>query len=122
MRFNLKRPCAECPFSKHSNPFLSAERAREIANYVTSEDRTFTCHKHLNGEHLEDDNGRNRYEAALSDQHCAGAIAMVRKTQSANAMLQIAERLGILDPTRLDADCLDDVFDSPEAMAAHHRS
>ena len=127
MRFDLRKPCAECPFTRSVNPFLSAERAAEIAEAVLSDNRTFTCHKHLNGTYvdLEDENADDeglsyRYEPTMSDQHCAGAMAMVDRTGMPNAMLQVAERLGLRDPKRLSPESLDLVFTSVEEMRAHH--
>lgn len=119
MRFSLREPCAECPFRK-SQSYLHGERAREIAEAVAVENRTFTCHKHLHGDREEDAEGEDHYQPGVTDQMCAGAMAFVKKLGAPNQMLQIAERLGLRDPSRLLQGSLADVYDSIDDMAAGH--
>jgi hypothetical protein len=120
VRFSLKSPCAECPFNK-SQSYLNEARAREIAEAVAVENRTFTCHKHLHGEYADDDEAQEEgYSPTVRDQMCAGAMAFVEKLGVPNQMLQIAERLGLRDPSRLDPASLDEVYDSIDDMAAGH--
>lgn len=119
MRFDLRKPCPECPFTKTAS-YLNGERAREIAEAVANDNRTFTCHKHLHGEREEDDEGDENYSPGRADQMCAGAMAFVEKLKAPNQMLQIAERLGLRDVERLLPESLDMVYDSIDAMAAGH--
>lgn len=119
MRFSLKEPCAECPFRKSQN-FLNGQRAREIAEAVAVENKTFTCHKHLHGEHDCDPEGDEAYHPSTTDQMCAGAMILVEKLGTPNQMLQIAERLGLRDPNRLLQGAFADVYDSIDDMAAGH--
>lgn len=102
MRFNLKRPCKDCPFRKDVNLHLARGRLREITHAVIEDNKTFACHKTIQG--------RKREEREL----CAGAAIMVKKTGAANAMLQIAERFGLYNPERLVMDS--PVYDTPEDM------
>lgn len=102
MRFDLRRPCAECPFLRKSS-YLSAARGQEIAEITISGDKTFTCHKTLR---------------TKAEQHCAGALIMSERRGRPNAMHQVAERLGIYDPSKLHMDA--DIYDGPEEMSKGH--
>lgn len=101
MRFDLKRPCRECPFLK-GRSYLHSERAREIAEVTLVGDKTFTCHKTLDHEH----------------QHCAGALIMSERHGRPNAMHQIAQRLGIYHPEKLDMKA--DIYEDAEQMQKGH--
>jgi len=123
VRFSLRNPCPECPFRPAAGGYLNAARAREIAEAVAVEGKTFTCHKHLHGDYTDDpEAAEDTYNPAIEDQMCAGAMAFVEKLGAPNQMLQIAERLGLRDPSRLDPACQGDVYDSIDAMAAGHAS
>lgn len=102
MRFDLKQPCDQCPFRADVKPFLTASRAKELTGYM-QKDKTFPCHKIAHG------NTKKR-----DWQHCAGAEIMTVKEEIPNAMLQIAQRLGIRDESRLKLDS--PVYDSFKAM------
>lgn len=100
MRFDLKRPCKQCPFLR-GNSFLHPERAREIANYALTDNETFVCHKTID----------------KKEQHCAGALLLSERHGRPNAMHQIAQRLGIYKPEELlDAD----IYESAEEMKDGH--
>lgn len=101
MKFNLRTPCPQCPFLK-SQGYLRPERAREIASVTLKGDKTFTCHKTLHTQH----------------QHCAGALVMSEKAGRPNAMHQIAERLGLYDPSRIDMEA--PIYASIEEIAKGH--
>jgi hypothetical protein len=119
VRFDLRKPCVQCPF-RPGGVLLNGPRAQEIADAVTIGDVTFTCHKTISGEHLELDDGEERYNPGRGDQMCAGAIALIRKTGAANQMLQIAERLGLCDPNRLSPEAEGMIYESVEAMVEAH--
>lgn len=111
MKFDLRRPCPDCPFTTTClSGWLGRARAQEIADAVSREDKTFACHKTTRS-------GGSR-KARANEQQCAGAAIMVEKTGTANAMLQIAERFGLSDPARLDLGA--PVFDSFAAFVDHH--
>ena len=148
MRFDLKKPCAECPFTRTAGGYLSKERAKEIARYILYGNVTFTCHKHLTGDYVEgeedsykededqnadQDEVCNSYRPDSNDQHCAGALAFYDKLSAqkqprhgsakeyvSNQMIQIAERLGLRNTQRLHPSSQSMVYDSIEEMAAAH--
>lgn len=116
MRFDLKQPCADCPFRKDCiRGWLGQVRAEEITDaLLAAPGKTFACHKTTSfseeGEH----------EQHSDEQHCAGALLLVEAVGFPNQMLQLAERLGARDPQRLDADAARLVFEDRESFIAHH--
>lgn len=109
MKFDLVRPCANCPFRSDRPGYLTAERVESIINAITREQRTFSCHK------------TNRFEdgeavETANSQHCAGALIFLERMEAPNQLMRIAERLGFYDRTKLDMDA--PVFEDVEAMAA----
>lgn len=76
MRFNLTKPCSNCPFLKKGGVPLRLERIREIHRLVTGTsplgEGVFPCHKTVTREH-----------------------------ESPNQMTRIALRLGSFDPDKL---------------------
>jgi len=86
--FDLVRPCADCPFrSDGAGVMLRPSRIVEIVQAI--ERQTFACHKTTS---RRKENWR----------HCAGAAIFVEKLGKRGDMLQIAARLGLYDPDRLD--------------------
>lgn len=119
MRFDLKRPCANCPFRKDSLPsWLGEARAEEIADAVLGRPGvTFACHRTTKFE--EGDEGEE-HTPHPDEQHCAGAMILADRTGAANQMLQIAERLGIRNPDDLDPDAEELVFSDGDDFIDHH--
>ena len=103
MKFDLHKPCANCPFRTDCPPaWLGHERASDIAQAV-AEGSTFQCHKTL-----ED-----------APQMCAGALLVSRRDQAGfSGAISLACAVGWLEPDRLDEGAL--VFDSLEAFIEHH--
>lgn len=99
MKFELKKPCPDCPFLKGSstNRTLGKERLDEIKGYM-HDDLVFTCHKTLDALKKE-------------QQGCAGAMLYVKKYQLPNQSLQIAERLGFYDSHALDDTKMPDIVE-----------
>lgn len=97
MRFNLKKPCRDCPF-KNDRSFigLSADRKQEIVDSIVKDIAPFTCHKTI----LHDDDGEGY--ATDNTEHCAGAAILLEKNARPGAYLQVAARLGVYDPDKLD--------------------
>ena len=98
MEYNLRRPCAQCPFRSDINPFLTRARAMEIA---TSLDRAeFPCHKTLDYSQAANNDG----EGAETDKtaHCAGALIVLERMNKPSQMMRICERLGFYDRSKLD--------------------
>ena len=71
VNFNLKRPCANCPFRTDIRPFLRRDQAQQIADSLLDQQQTFACHKTV--DYSEDPAGRVPDDA----QHCAGALIML---------------------------------------------
>lgn len=111
MRFDRFTPCGECPFRNDVRPYLRLARATEIAESVVRYDQTFACHKTTGVE-------GGRWTRHKDRSMCAGAMILVKKSGWRNAMLQIAERLGLLDPKKLNMKA--PVYESAAAMIAAH--
>lgn len=126
MRFKLRKPCKDCPFRNDIRPFIHPERAAEIARGVLEEDLTFTCHKTISGENTDEDEyayeedptAEVSYVPGPQDQMCAGALVLIQKTGSSNQMVQLAERFGMWDPSKLDMDS--PVYESARDMVEAH--
>lgn len=109
MKFNLVRPCAECPFRNDRPGYL--RRAKEISDGLLT-DGTFTCHK----TNTYDDDG-DAMETSDSE-HCAGALILLEKLGRPDQMMRWMERLGAYDYKRLDMDS--PVFNTPAEFIKHH--
>lgn len=112
MNFRVLRPCADCPFRKDKplqKGWLGKERATEIANAILEENKTFACHKTLDKEHS----------------HCAGALILIHhykpvgKAYFGNALIQVAERLGLYEPDKLDDESIPCFTDKQEFIDWH---
>lgn len=104
MKFNLKKPCGHCPFRSNITPFLTTQRADEICNVVLKEDKVFWCHETLD---------------QIIGSHCAGALILTTKENAPNQMQQVAERLGLHDPSKLDLES--PVYGSHNEMVEAHK-
>ncbi|WP_103109486.1 hypothetical protein [Brevibacillus reuszeri] len=97
MKFDLYKPCKDCPFIKGSatNITLAEGRLDEIKRDIEN-DMSFICHKSLSLPKNE-------------QQHCAGALIYLERQDNPNQMMRIAERLGVYDRFKLkmDADIVD---------------
>lgn len=102
-RYTLRAPCNNCPFRTDVAPYLRPERAQEIAAALR-QGGEFACHKttvhsdHDGEDVLVDDPSRSRF--------CAGALATMEREGASNQMTRIAERLGMYEPEKLNADAL----------------
>jgi hypothetical protein len=113
MRFDLKKPCHNCPFRTDVLPFLHTARVEELCEAIITKDKTFQCHKTI----TRDDEGRAR--STDKDQHCAGALIMLEKMDRPNQMMRIAYRLGIYDKRKLHMRA--PVYDQATDMIERHR-
>lgn len=95
MNFDMKTPCAECPFRNDRPAYLRVARAVGIINSITVKDQTFGCHKFTAV-------GRGKRTLRRDWQMCAGAAIFLENIGWRNQLLQIAERWGLRDPKRLD--------------------
>jgi len=106
MKYNLKKPCGQCPFRRSSpSPWLTRGRVEEITRDCVMGDSTFTCHKTTD---------------TPTEQHCAGALIMEEKLNpGGNRMTRIARMYGMFGGDEELKD-KEDIFDSIEEMIDHH--
>lgn len=119
MRFDLKRPCRDCPFRTDVRGYLTPARAEEITAAVLKGDATFTCHKTLTGEYVETDDESIYVPGDTGEQHCAGALILEAKAGHPNLPIRLARMTSMLDTDRLDMTA--PVFDTAEEMIEHMR-
>jgi len=108
MNFDLKRPCANCPFRTDIRPFLHPERAREICDAMLLGDESFWCHKTIDCSEASEGSTNRK------TQHCAGGLILLEKLNRPNQLMRIAERIRCYDRTQLDMAA--PVFEAPEAF------
>lgn len=106
--FDLKEPCAHCPFRNDIKPYLNSERVQEIC-----EADTFACHKTT----VSNDNS-DEGEMVVTDKSrmCAGFLILREKIEQPTQTMRIAERLGIYDRRKLNMkapvfDCIEDMME-----------
>ena len=109
MKFDLRKPCDNCPFRTDVPVYLRLGRVEEITDVLVS-GGTFACHKTTESD--PDDTGE-RYETPDS-QHCAGALIMLERLERPNQMMRIMERLRLYDRRKLDMDA--PVYSSSDDM------
>jgi hypothetical protein len=108
--FDLKRPCANCPFRIGQGRLFRMEPGRLAGIF---QGPAFQCHKTL----LYDDDGEGVVNGPKAQQ-CAGLMAILHREGQASQIMQVAERFGRLDPATLDPE--GEAYASiAEAMAAH---
>lgn len=92
--FDRMKPCGNCPFRKRNGSRFQLRPARlaEIR-----EAQAFQCHKTVDY----DDEGS---KVGDRPQQCAGLMAVLMRSGSPNAIMQVAMRLGALHPDRLDPE------------------
>ena len=115
MKFDLVRPCGECPFRTDRPPFIRAGKVREVLGGAKAwPSVSFACHKTV-------DYGRgNKGRVRPNSQHCAGAAIVLMRDGQPNQAMQLAERLLAVDWGRLDMTS--PVYASREAAIAAHEA
>lgn len=108
--YALRRPCDNCPFRTDIKPYLRRDRAVEIVQNLGR--GTFSCHKTIDYDALEDNDPSE--VPGPTEKQCAGAMIMQEKAGHLGQMGRIAERLKIYDHEKLDMDA--PVFESPAAF------
>lgn len=111
MKFDLCRPCPNCPFRSDIPGYLTRARAMEIAMALLS-DASFSCHK----TNTFDDETGEACEANAS--HCAGALIFLEHQDRPNQMMRWMERIDMYDRRKLDMDS--PVFDCAGDFIKHH--
>lgn len=102
MKYDLTKPCKDCPFldEKLGMFFSSGERAQEIVDAART--GVFPCHKTTTWD--ENDNGDTRQVVRPTTQACAGAMIAMEHCDEPNQMMRIAERIGVYDRRKLEMD------------------
>ena len=95
---SLTTPCNNCPYRTDIHPYLTKARVREFEHNLVRNQRSFQCHKTIGHEF----------------QNCAGSLILLHKIDQPNQIMQVAERLGYFDPSKLDMSA--PVFSSFEEM------
>lgn len=111
MKFDLRRPCDNCPFRSDVRFPLEVQRVEEIVQAITEKDLTFACHKTTR---FDPETGE-AVRGNPKEQHCAGALIMLEKMERPNQMMRISERLGFYDRTKLEMDYVP-VYENGEDM------
>lgn len=102
MNFDLVRPCSNCPFRSDAHFGLAPARVRGILG--GGERRawwpaaSFPCHKTV--QYGAGRDGRDLIPPTA--QQCAGVMIILTREGRPNDAMQIGERFGLFDPTRLD--------------------
>ena len=98
MKFQLRKPCSNCPFRSDAARLpLREARAQDLADGLDRS--TFTCHKTA----VYDAESDEMVEGPNA-QHCAGALIMLEHEGSPSQAMRIAERLRIYDRRVLDME------------------
>lgn len=112
----MNAPCDNCPFLKKGGIRLTHGRVKELvanlSNYSSGGE--FTCHKTTVSQ--EDDEGGSEMVDGPKPAFCGGALIFAGKQGWSNAMMRIAERLGIYDPRKHTLASGRLVFDSEKQM------
>lgn len=102
MLFDLKKPCGGCPFLKENNLRLSRRRKQKFVNDIVKKEYAFVCHRST-----KDYSGKSGKE-----NHCAGALIIMKKNKIHNMVTRIATAIGGYNPDLLKMDS--PVFDNFE--------
>ena len=89
MNYDMKKPCAECPFI-----IGSGFTFKSLHGHASGE---FACHKACDINEAGDFQARNK-----KTPHCAGALIFLEKQEMPHQMMRICERLGLYDRSKLD--------------------
>lgn len=92
MKFNLRTPCKNCPFRSDIDPYLTVQRASEIANC----NGVFACHKTTQHEDETDETYIDQSTSA-----CAGFLIHRELRKDISQGMRIAERLRLYNPRNL---------------------
>lgn len=95
MKYNLTKPCDECPYLKDSG-FTYAS----LAQHARGE---FPCHKACDVNE-DEERGGSFFEPKKNGKtpHCAGALIFLEKQGTSHQMMRIMERIGRYDHSKLD--------------------
>ena len=96
MNYDMKSPCAKCPFRRGTAMLLRPGRIRDIERmFSTHNGGEFPCHETV------DYNAETDHQAGAEAKHCAGALIYAEQQGVSTQMMRIVERLGMYDRTQL---------------------
>jgi hypothetical protein len=102
MNFDLIRPCVDCPFRSDRPAYLSRERVRGILGGGKGRAwwpcTSFPCHHTI--EYGTGPEGETVIPPTA--QQCAGVMILLVRAGRFNDAMQIGQRFGMFDPSRLD--------------------
>lgn len=116
--FQMRKPCANCPFRKEGSIELRPGRLKGIVGDLLANDkRTFTCHKTLSSQSIDDiENADEECDQAArrpyyeAEKMCAGAAAYLLKSQRPSVGMRYALITGSIPKDHWD-DALSMVID-----------
>lgn len=112
MKFDLKKPCAACPFRKNAVPsWLGSYTPQGVVDSIKA-DQPFFCHHDVENNIGYDDPDWLE-KAQDSAQHCAGALIFARKMCKLSRDPEIAEAQKAIDPKQ-------DILFPPEEFVRYH--
>lgn len=80
MNFNLKKPCANCPFLKEGAIELRPGRVEGIqADLLANDFSTFQCHKTVHSKKGGEWDDEGNYQASGNESACMGALGWLWK-------------------------------------------
>ena len=111
MLWKIKKPCEHCPFRSDKHPFISSERAKELAKRLSNDTSWFACH---------DTTGVKKGKKVKPEKqsHCMGAAIMLFRAGLINVATRLALVLELITIKELKAPV--PVFNTPEEFVAHH--
>ena len=98
-RFDLVRPCGDCPFRRDTPCHLGPDQAEALMEGMIYQGDGFMCHKTVPYDDPETYTGGR---PTPDGQHCAGAMIFLEKIQEPNQLMLLALVRGTFDPSRLD--------------------
>ena len=110
MKFEIKQPCAECPFRRDVHPYL--RRAGEIRDQMNDDHFWFACHR-TTGQM------RGRRVRPAEQSHCAGLMRVLWRMKRPNVAMRLALLYKLITVEQLEQR-RPAVFRTLDAFAAHH--
>lgn len=112
MKFDLKKPCAACPFRTNALPtWLGSYTPQGVVDSIRN-DEPFFCHHHVE-ETIGYDDPDWREKAQESAQHCAGALIFARKMCKLSRDPEIAQAQKAIDTNQ-------EILFPPDKFVAYH--
>ena len=96
MKYDLAKPCDECPFRSDKKFYLDSRKVTEIVDGLLYYNTGFSCHKTTTC--------KDRTAQHRNAQNCAGALIFLEKNNASTNTTRISERIGLYDRSKLDMD------------------